>query len=79
MNAVDIDAASICDGHNVSTIRADCHCGNGVFVGTYMEKQLASVNVDEAHDAILTQYAENLQREKQTAHEGLGGAKWSRG
>lgn len=54
MNAVDIDAASICDGHNVSTIRADCHCGNGIVMGTYIEKQLASVNVDEAHYAILT-------------------------
>lgn len=33
LNAVDIDAAIIHDGHHMAAIRADCHGGDGVIVG----------------------------------------------
>lgn len=60
MDAVNVDPAIIQDGSHVAAVGADCHCGDGIITGTQMEKQLASLNVDKAHQAVLAQYAKSL-------------------
>lgn len=66
-SAVDVDAAVVHDGYDVAAVRAHCHCGDAVVMGTDTEDQLVRVNVYEAHQAVLTQHAEDLQRDKQDA------------
>ena len=46
----------------MSSVGADCHCGNGIVMGTHVEKQLAGLNVDETHYTILAQYTYCLHR-----------------
>lgn len=66
-SAVDVDAAVIHDGYDVAAIWAHCCCGDTVVIGTYAEEQLVRVDVYEAHQAVLTQHAENLQGDEQEA------------
>lgn len=63
-SAVDVDAAVIHDGYDVAAVGAHCRCGDAVVMGTYTEEQLVRVNVYEAHQAVLTQHAEDLQGDK---------------
>lgn len=60
MDAVDINAAIIHDGCHVPAVRADRHRVDGIMVGTHMEKQLASLNVDKVQHAFLAQYTKSL-------------------
>lgn len=60
MDAVNIDAAIIHDGSHVPAVGADCHCADGIITGTQVEKQLASLNIDKAHHAVLAQYTKSL-------------------
>lgn len=66
-SAVNVDAAVIHDGYDVATVWAHCCRGDAVVMGTYTEEQLVRVDVYEAHQAVLTQHAEDLQGEKQEA------------
>lgn len=66
-SAVDVDAAIIHDGYDVAAVWAHCRRGDAVVMGTYTEEQLVRVDVYEAHQAVLTQHAEDLQRDKQEA------------
>lgn len=60
VDAVNINAAIIHDGCHVPAVRADCHRVDGITVGTHMEKQLASLNVDKVHHTVLAQYTKSL-------------------
>lgn len=60
MDAVNVDPAVIHDGRHVAAVGADCHRADGSITGTQMEKQLASLNVDEAHQAVLAQHTKSL-------------------
>lgn len=60
MDAVNINAAIIHDGSHVPAVGADCHRVDGIMVGTHMEKQLASLNVDKVHHTVLAQDTKNL-------------------
>lgn len=70
LNAVDIDTAVIHDGHNMSAVGADRHCGDCVVMGTHVEEQLAGVNVDEAHHAVLAQYTKRLRERENNPQDG---------
>lgn len=48
----------------MSSIRTDCHCDDSIVVGTNVEMQLAGMNVDEPHDAVLAQYTKHLHKDK---------------
>lgn len=79
LDTVDIDAAIIHDCHDMSTIRTDSHCSDGIVMGTNMEKQLAGMNVDEPHYAVLAQYTKRLhirETKKFKAHVDLLPNKW---
>lgn len=60
VDAVNVDAAIIHDGSHVPAVGADGRCADGNIRGTQMEKQLASLNVDEAHHAVLAQHTKSL-------------------
>lgn len=59
-SAVDVDAAVIHDSYHVAALRAHCRCGDAVVMGTKTEEQPVRVDVYEAHQAVLTQHAEDL-------------------
>lgn len=60
LDVVNINAAIIHDGCHVPAIRADCHRVDGITAGTHMEKQLAGLNVDKLHHAVLAQHTKSL-------------------
>lgn len=54
----------------MSAVGADRHCGDRVVMGTHVEEQLAGVNVDEAHHAVLAQYTKRLNRREDNIKDG---------
>ena len=64
MDAVDVDAAVVHNGHDVASAGADGCRGDGLVVGAHVKEQLTCVDVDEAHHSVLTEHAQSLSGRK---------------
>jgi hypothetical protein len=59
----DSDVTVLHDADDVSAIGADSHVAESAVHGAEVKQQLAAVDVDETHDAILGQHTKDLHKQ----------------